>query len=171
MESFPSLSYRLPPGDYQLTTLQGPWGQERQVVAQDLGDKSVGSSRPGAFDSADVALVQPLRAAQRPAIPGPTGLVRQLEHGVPTALRQGEHGVAKDSPRRTGPPRRLQRTDRHRPGESLELPEVAFTVTRGDLDDAANALHRYQRLFVAARNPANDPPWCSSTPGIPFRAR
>ena len=57
------------------------------------------------------------------------------------------------------------------PGEVLELPAVAFTVTSGDLDDAANALHRYQREFVVPRNPAKILRWCSSTPGIPSRAR
>ena len=54
------------------------------------------------------------------------------------------------------------------PGEALELPAVAFTVTGGDLDDAANALHRYQRQFVVPRNPANDPPLVQFNSWYPF---
>ena len=47
MESFPSLSWRLPAGDWQLTTLQGGWGQERQVVTEMLGDKPFVRVRDG----------------------------------------------------------------------------------------------------------------------------
>jgi alpha-galactosidase len=54
------------------------------------------------------------------------------------------------------------------PGKALELPAVAFTVTGGDLDDAANALHRYQRQFVVPRNPANDPPLVQFNSWYPF---
>jgi alpha-galactosidase len=42
-------------------------------------------------------------------------------------------------------------------GASRALPEVAFTATTGDLDDAANQLHRYQRAFVIPRVATNDP--------------
>src|SRR5438067_1979102 len=31
------------------------------------------------------------------------------------------------------------------PGASRNLPEVAFTASAGDLDEAANQMHRYQR--------------------------
>src|ERR1017187_521469 len=41
------------------------------------------------------------------------------------------------------------------PGASFALPEVAFTAA-GDLDDAANQLHRYQRSAIP-RRPAGDP--------------
>ena len=54
------------------------------------------------------------------------------------------------------------------PGEAVGLPAVAFTVTSGDLDDAANALHRYQRQFVVPRNPANDPPLVQFNSWYPF---
>ena len=54
------------------------------------------------------------------------------------------------------------------PGEPLELPAVAFTVTGGDLDDAANALHRYQRQFVVPASAANDPPLVQFNSWYPF---
>ncbi|MEO6924153.1 MAG: alpha-galactosidase, partial [Bryocella sp.] len=44
------------------------------------------------------------------------------------------------------------------PGKSLELPEVAFTASSGDLDDVANQFHRYQRRYVFAHTPTNSPP-------------
>ena len=44
-----------------------------------------------------------------------------------------------------------------RSGASRALPEVAFTATSGDLDDAANQMHRYQRQYVFPRTPTNDP--------------
>jgi alpha-galactosidase len=43
------------------------------------------------------------------------------------------------------------------PGVSFRLPQVAFTAVAGDLDEAANRLHRYQRQYVVPHTPANDP--------------
>ena len=57
------------------------------------------------------------------------------------------------------------------PGQSLELPAAAFTATRGDLDDAANALHRYQRRFVVPLNPVNDPPLVQFNSWYPFSGK
>ena len=42
-------------------------------------------------------------------------------------------------------------------GESFATPQVAFTPSASDLDDAANQLHRCQREYVVPRTPTNDP--------------
>ncbi|MBI4657678.1 MAG: discoidin domain-containing protein [Verrucomicrobia bacterium] len=43
------------------------------------------------------------------------------------------------------------------PGDTFQAPLVAFTTAAGDLDEAANQMHRYQRQFVIPHTPANDP--------------
>jgi alpha-N-arabinofuranosidase len=178
VESFPSLSWQLPAGDYQLTTLQGSWGQERQVVTERLGDKAV------RFESAlgrSTARMSPwfslhdqrsglrylaqlawsgnwnLAFERSGALPSPTGRGTQRVPGEAGDLRV-ELGLRGDF---NGPIAIA-------PGEALELPAVAFTVTSGDLDDAANALHRYQRQFVVPRNPANNPPLVQFNSWYPF---
>ena len=44
------------------------------------------------------------------------------------------------------------------PGDTITLPRAVFTATAGDLDDAANQMHRYQRAFLVPRVAANQPP-------------
>src|SRR4051812_36120553 len=44
------------------------------------------------------------------------------------------------------------------PGGAIDLPAVAFTATGGDLDDAANQLHRYQRRHVMLQAPGDGLP-------------
>ncbi len=177
VERFPSLSWQLPAGDYQLTTLQGGWGQERQVVTQPLGDKAVTFASALGRSTArmsswfclherghHVPMVGGWRYLAQLAWSGNWNLSFERAPGTVAAVPQAlgvEMGLRGDfnGPIALGP------------GKELELPEVAFTVTAGDLDDAANALHRYQRQFVVARNPANDPPLVQFNSWYPFSGK
>ena len=44
------------------------------------------------------------------------------------------------------------------PGDIITLPRAVFTATAGDLDDAANQMHRYQRTYLVPRVRTNQPP-------------
>ena len=168
VESFPSLSWQLPAGDYELTTLRGGWGEERQVVSETLADKPLllesALGRSTARMSAWFSLHNRRngwRYLAQLAWSGNWNLALEPRAGkMPAAEKhlRVEMGLRGDF---NGPIAIA-------PGELLELPAVAFTVTCGDLDDAANALHRYQREFVVARNPANDPPLVQFNSWYPF---
>ena len=54
------------------------------------------------------------------------------------------------------------------PGESFSLPAVAFTSSDAGLDEAANQMHRYQREYAFASNPANNPPLVQFNSWYPF---
>jgi alpha-galactosidase len=41
------------------------------------------------------------------------------------------------------------------PGDTITLPRALFTATSGDLDDAANQMHRYQRRYLVPRVKTN----------------
>ncbi|MGO9199619.1 MAG: alpha-galactosidase [Limisphaerales bacterium] len=166
--SAPSLSWRLPAGEYELTTLQGSWGAERQVVTEPLAGLAK------TFESAHGRST----AAQSPWFSlrhSTSGLryLAQLAWSGNWDLRL-ERANTNDIPMRE----ELLVTLGARfdyggaallpAGDSLELPGVAFTCTRGDLDDAANALHRYQRQFVVPQNPANEPPLVQFNSWYPF---
>ena len=166
VESFPSLSWQLPPGDYQLTTLQGPWGHERQVVVQALVDKALRFESPWGRSTARMSpwfcLYEKRSGLRYLAQLAWSGNWNMTFQRLPSPSGRGDLRVELGLRGDFDGPIAIA------PGESLELPEVAFTVTRGDLDDAANALHRYQRQFVAARNPANDPPLVQFNSWYPF---
>jgi alpha-galactosidase len=44
------------------------------------------------------------------------------------------------------------------PGDTITLPRAVFTASAGDLDDAANQMHRFQRTYVFPRVATNRPP-------------
>ena len=54
---------------------------------------------------------------------------------------------------------------------SYVLPKVAFTASRGDLDDVANQMHRYQRQFVYPQSQANRPPLVQFNSWYPFQGK
>ncbi len=153
IESLPSLSLRLPPGDYDLSYLWGGWGQEMQLVTEHLsvGRRAFVSDRGrstsqyapwfmlrnntlGVRYAAQLAWSgnwdMSFERRRSPDIPLDAKLGMMFDYGGALAVL---------------------------PGASRVLPEVAFTASAGDLDDAANQLHRYQRRYVFARTPANDP--------------
>ncbi len=157
MESAPSLSWCLPPGEYNLEYLYGLWGEERQLASEKIGPgrrsfvNTTGRSSKGAspwFSLRNEA--QGVRYAAQLAYPGNWEMFfeRQVKRGIaPSRELRAELGMRFDfsGPAPLGP------------GASFGLPPVAFTASDGDLDDAANQLRRYQRRYVIARTPANDP--------------
>jgi len=172
VESLPSLAWFLPEGDYELTTLQGGWGSERQVVTEKLGGApKILESRSGRSTSR----MSPWFCLRNEK----TGLrhLAQLAWSGNWAMRflPAGTGAAGTAPSAAdGLLVEMEMLfDRAgslllQPGASFEIPAAAFTVTAGDLDDAANALHRYQRLFVVPPNPANDPPLVQFNSWYPF---
>jgi alpha-galactosidase len=165
---FPSLCWQLPAAAYELTTLRGEWGQERQIVTEKLGNGPLrfesATGRSTARMSPWFSLRDPrtgLRYLAQLAWSGNWNLAFERPTGDAAAAQNSlrvEMGLRGDF---NGPIALA-------PGATLELPAVAFTVTSGDLDDAANALHRYQRQFVVPRNPANDPPLVQFNSWYPF---
>jgi hypothetical protein len=104
VESAPSLAWRLPAGECQLTYLWGGWGQERQVAAEEL--------RAGrrAFRGGPRTLGQWIRALVCPA---------KQPVGCPLSRSAGLVGMCFDF----GVARRLD------PGATFELPRAAFAAS------------------------------------------
>jgi alpha-galactosidase len=159
IESLPELFWQLPRGEYELTYLWGGWGQERQVATERLqaGRRSLVSNRgrstslysPGfALHNRSLGVRYTAQLAWSgnwsmhfERLPG-TVQARLEDSGVDVLL-----GTSFDF----GGALALA------PGESRALPEVAFTTSAGDLDDAANQLRRYQRAYVFPPRPGNSP--------------
>ena len=168
VEALPSLAWTLPAGNYELTTLQGIWDQERQVVVEKL------AAAPKSFESPwgrSTSRMSPWLALRHE----PSGWLYLAQ-----LAWSGNWNLSLERSPAAGPPGALDlrvalgiRFDRGGaarvpPGGRLELPLVAFTCTTGDLDDAANALHRFQRQFVVPNNPANTPPLVQFNSWYPF---
>lgn len=158
--SSPLLAWTLPRGEYTQRVLHGGWGHERQVAAERVG---VGARR--------------LEQSQGRSTQGyvPWLSLRDEGRGVEYLADlawSGNWWLEVERPPVGGwdaPPQQPVRARfgmRHdyggalsvAPGEALALPAVAFTAAAGDLDDAANRMHRYQRAYVAPRSAANAPP-------------
>jgi alpha-galactosidase len=159
IEALPELSWRLPPGDYDLTYLWGGWGQEKQVATETLGAgrrtlanlRGRSSSTYSPWFSLDNKTLG-VRYLGELAYSGNWKLQCERLPGTGSALlQQGEllasFGMLND----------FEGALALSPGASRGLPEVAFTATAGDLDEAANQMHRYQRRYVFPRTPTNDP--------------
>jgi alpha-galactosidase len=159
VESLPELALRLPPGEYDLTYLWGGWGQEKQVATEPLGAGrrtlanlrgrstslyspwfSLRNSTSGVRYAAELAYSGNWRMTFE-RLPG-SGATRLDENPLEVSL-----GTSFDFEGALALPA----------GASRTLPAVAFTATTGDLDDAANQLHRFQRSYVFPRTPTNDP--------------
>src|SRR5271157_719715 len=158
VEALPSLSWRLPEGNYELTYLWGGWGDERQIATEKLGaDRR--------------SLVSTLGRSSREYSPwfGLYNEDRSVRYVAQMAY-SGNWEMHFERPK----PSKARLVDeeldaslgiRFDFGGSLALPAhgsftapaVAFTASAGDLDDAANQLHRYQRQFVIPHIPENDP--------------
>ncbi len=155
----PSLAWELPKGDYTLRYLYGSWGQERQLATEPVRagarsfEQTRGRSTNGYVpwlslrnDDLGVEYIAELawsgnwwsRVERQPG----TGSSPPRDQDVLLAM-----GIRPD----LGGPLLLQ------PGDTLTLPRVALTASAGDLDDAANQLHRYQRQYVVPRSRANRP--------------
>jgi alpha-galactosidase len=159
VQSSPSVAWELPKGNYTLRYLYGSWGQERQLATEPVRagarsfEQTRGRSTNGYVpwlslrnDDRGVEYIAELawsgnwwsRVERQPG----TGSSPPRDQDVLLAM-----GVRPD----LGGPLLLQ------PGDSITLPCVALTASAGDLDDAANQMHRYQREYVVPRSRANRP--------------
>jgi len=160
LESLPALALMLPPGEYELSYLWGGWGQERQLATERLGPgrrefisnrgRSTSMFSPWfGLRNATLGVTFVAQLAwsgnwQMSFERLPAGWPGRLISDKPLEAKLGmefDFGGSLSLP----------------PGVSRELPEVAFTASAGDLDNAANQLHRYQRNHVIPRTPSNDP--------------
>jgi alpha-galactosidase len=171
VESLPSLAWSLPAGRYDLTYLWGGWGQERQVATEELRigrrvflsdrGRSTNGYAPwfalrnrslGVLYLAQLAWSGNWRMSFGRAPAADRVLPEQLDLAVDLGMRFDFGGALA-----------LQ------PGESFQLPEAAFTATAGDLDDAANQMHRYQRQYVIPPRPAGEPLLVQFNSWYPFQ--
>lgn len=152
-------TWYLPAGDYTLRYLYGNWGQERQVGTETLGagvrrfEQRAGRSSKGYVpwtslrnETNGVEYLAELGwsgnwHAEIERYPGENDVTLGRR---PVALRMG---VRHDG----GGPLSLA------PGASFTTPRLALTAAAGDLDDAANQMHRYQRAYVSPPSPGNRP--------------
>ena len=159
VQSSPSVAWELPKGDYTLRYLYGSWGQERQMATEPVraGARSFEQTR-GRSTNGYVPWLS----------------LRNKESGVEYIAELAWSGnwwarVERQPGTGSSPPRDQ---DVHaamgmhhdfggalvlQPGDTFALPRVALTALPGDLDDAANQMHRYQREYVVPPSPANRP--------------
>lgn len=159
IQSLPELSWRLPPGDYDLTYLWGGWGQEKQVATEDLG---AGRRTLTNLRGRSTSLYSPwfslrnktlgVRYIGELAYSGNWQFAVERLPGTGNTLLKQSDVVAT-----LGTEYDFEGALALAPGASRALPEVAFTATSGDLDDAANQMHRYQRQYVFPRIRTNNP--------------
>ena len=160
LERLPSIGWDLPTGDYTLRYLWGSWGQERQLATETLGpgarrfEQTRGRATNGYVPwislrnrTLGVEYIAELAWSgnwwmQVERQPG-TGASPLRDQPVQVAL--GMH------PDFGGALTLL-------PHDSITLPRGVFTAAAGDLDDAANQMHRYQRDFLVPRVRTNQPP-------------
>lgn len=170
IEHLPSLSWNLPKGEYTLTYLYGGWGQERQVATEKLngGSRVFGSDRGRStngfapwFYLRNETLG--LGFAAQLAWSGDWRMSFERLPGTADApLKEQPLAVDLGMSFDFGGALALA------PGERFALPRVAMTASAGDLDDAANQLHRFQRQFVFPRASTNDPPLVQFNSWYPF---
>ena len=159
VERLPELYWRLPAGDYELTYLWGGWGQEKQVATEPLraGQRVLASTR-----GRSTSIYSPWFALQNKRL-GVYYLAELAYSGNWKASFERMPGTAaapisaSELAVSLGTLADFEGPLALPPSATRVLPEVAFTTSAGDLDDAANQLHRYQRRYVFPRQPANDP--------------
>ncbi|MGA8151370.1 MAG: alpha-galactosidase [Terriglobales bacterium] len=156
--SAPSLSWDLPQGDYTLRYLWGGSERERQSAVEKLGVgiRAFGSAKGGSSngyapwlslhdgDSGVEYLVELAWSGNWQAdveMPPPSAESSSQDVRVDMGIHFDFGGAL-----------------RLAPGETFVLPKVEFTASGGDLDDAANQMHRYQREYVFPQSSANRPP-------------
>ncbi|HZT31012.1 MAG TPA: alpha-galactosidase [Bryobacteraceae bacterium] len=170
VESLPELALLLPPGDYELTYLWGGWGQERQLATEKLGAgrRSIVSSR-----GRSTSLYSPWFALRNNTL-GVRYLAQLAYSGnwqmrfekTPGSAQTRLGEVELDAS--LGTLNDFEGALALPAGASRQLPEVAFTASAGDLDDAANQMHRYQRAYVFPRTPNNEPRLVQFNSWYPF---
>ncbi len=161
VDACPSIAWTLPKGDYTMRYLWGGWGMERQLAAEPVGvgarrfEQTNGRSTQGYVpwlslrnETSGVEYLAELAWSGNWSME----VERRAEvtPGAP-ALRDQDLDVAMGIRHDFGGALTLA------PGSSFELPRAAFTASDGDLDDAANRMHRYQRQYVFPRSTTNSP--------------
>jgi alpha-galactosidase len=170
VQRLPSLSWSLPPGEYDLTYLWGGWSQEWQVGNEMLG--------PGARKFVSASGRSTNNYAPWFCLHNHSNGTRYLaelaysgnwEMGFARSPRVEEHPHTDgDLSVDLGMQFDFAGALALEPGQSFSLPVVAFTSSDAGLDEAANQMHRYQRKFVFAQNPTNDPPLVQFNSWYPF---
>ena len=152
-------AWPLPGGGYTMRYLFGGWGQERQLATETVGagvrrfDQVKGRSSKGYVPW--LSLRNERAGVEYLAELAWSGNWRMQVERTP-----GENDIALDAR-----PLAVQMGMRHdgdaplhlAPGASFALPRIALTASAGDLDDAANQMHRYQRVYVSPPAPGNRP--------------
>ena len=159
LSSAPSLSLTLPGADYTLRYLYGGWGEERQLTETKLGPAGIALGSTGGASSNGFAPWLSLRNEQTRteylaelAWSGnwDARVSRELT-GWPETLNERAVSVTMGVRFDFGGAYQLA------PGAEFIAPRTAFTVSSGDMDDAANEMHRYQRQFVFPQTHLNRP--------------
>ena len=170
VESLPELAWKLPPGKYELTYLWGGWGQEKQVATEEVGPgRRVLASTRGRSTS----IYSPWFYLRNKSLG--VGYAGELAYSGNWQLKlERLPGSAATRNEETdlmislGTLNDFEGALALAPGASRTLPAVAFTASAGDLDDAANQLHRYQRKYLFAKIPSNSPPVVQFNSWYPF---
>jgi len=166
----PSLSFELPGGDYTLRYLWGSWGQERQLATETLAagarrfEQTRGRSTNGYVPWLSLRNRR-LRVEYIVELAWSGNWWTEVERRPGTGAAplgdqpvRVELGIHNDF----GGPLTLA------PGDTITLPRALFTATSGDLDDAANQMHRYQRRYLVPQVRTNRPPLVQFNTWFPF---
>jgi alpha-galactosidase len=155
-----TLGWDLPAGDYALRYLWGGWGQERQLATEPLaaGARRFEQTRGRATNGYVpwLSLRNRTLGVEYLAELAWSGnwwmqVERQPGTGASPLHDQRVRAGLGMHPDFGGPLTLL-------PGDTITLPRGVFTASAGDLDDAANQMHRYQRDFLVPRVHTNQPP-------------
>jgi alpha-galactosidase len=155
----PSIGWDLPGGDYTLRYLWGSWGQERQLAAEPLAagarrfEQTRGRSTNGYVPWLSLRNnTQGVEYLAELAWSGNWWMEVERQPGTGAApLRDQPVHVELGMHHDFGGPLTLL------PGDSITLPRAVFTTSGGDLDDAANQMHRYQRRYLIPQVKTNRP--------------
>jgi hypothetical protein len=143
LSSTPSLTWKLPPGDYTSRYLYGGWGEEHRLASEKLGAdaRNFGSIKGRSSNGFAPWLSlrnedQPVEYLAELAWSGNWDMQVNRELGRwPSKLEDLQVDVNMGVHFDFGGPLNLQ------PGASFLLPKVAFTASQGDLNDATNQMH------------------------------
>jgi alpha-galactosidase len=170
VQRLPSLSWSMPPGEYDLTYLWGGWSQERQVGNEILGPGTRRFTSTSGRSTNDYSPWFCLHNHNNG-----TRYLAQLGYSGNWEMGFARNPLVEEHPFTEG--------DLHvdlgmrfdfggaltlSPRESFPLPVVAFTSSDAGMDEAANQMHRYQREYAFSPNPANSPPLVQFNSWYPF---
>jgi alpha-galactosidase len=168
----PSIAWELPGGDYTLRYLWGSWGQERQLATETLAagarrfEQTRGRSTNGYVPWLSLRnRALGIEYIAELAWSGNWWMQVERQPGTgAAALRDQPVQVALGMHTDFGGPLTLA------PGDTITLPRAVVTATSGDLDDAANQMHRYQRGYLVPRVKTNQPPLVQFNTWFPLGA-